>query len=88
MPGKQSDASRAGARARERKSLLWKDAAVLEPMVDDVEPAEEGMDQSPEDAMVDFPAQQRRKDGTDTAKYASAAASAAFPIFSSHSAFP
>jgi hypothetical protein len=57
-------------------------------MIDDVKPAEKSMDQGPEDAVVDFPAQQSRKDGSDAAKYASAAASAAFLFISTHLVSP
>jgi hypothetical protein len=67
---------------------LWEDATVYEPVIDDVEPAEEGMDQSPQDTMVDFPAQQSRKDGADAAEDATAATPAAFLLVSSHRVSP
>jgi hypothetical protein len=57
-------------------------------VVYDVKPAEKGMDQSPEDTMVDFPTQQGRKDGTNAAKDTAAATPAALLFFNLHLVFP
>lgn len=65
-------------------TALRQEAAILEPMVEDVEPAEKCMDQGPGDVVIDFPAQQGRKDSANAAKNAAATAAAALFMPISH----
>ena len=55
----------------------WQKVAVLQPVIQHVQPAEEGMDQCPEYTVIDSPAQQGGEDGPDAAEDAAATAPAA-----------
>ncbi len=50
---------------------------MLKPVIDHVEPVEEGVDQCPQDAVVHIPAEERGQHGTDTAKGTTTATTAA-----------
>ena len=64
-----------------KKPHLRQKLPVTEPVVDDVEPTEECVDESPEDALVDLPTQYRGDNRTNAAEYAAAAtATALFAI--------
>lgn len=49
--------------------------AVLQPMIKDVEPAQEGMDQRPKNTVIHLPTQQGSQYGTDTSEDTTAEAS-------------
>jgi hypothetical protein len=56
----------------------WQKVAVLQPVIQHVEPAKEGMDQGPEYTVIGSPAQQGGEDGPDAAEDAAATAPATF----------
>jgi hypothetical protein len=51
-------------------------------VIDDIEPAQEGVDQRPENAVVDAPTEKGRKNGADAAENPSATASTSSPFVS------
>jgi hypothetical protein len=55
-----------------------------DPVVEDIEPAEESVDQRPQNAVVEFPAQQGGQNRPDAAQDAASATAAASVVFVSH----
>jgi hypothetical protein len=51
-------------------------------VIDDIEPAQEGVDQRPENAVVDAPTEKGGKNGSDAAEDPSATASTSSPFVS------
>ena len=85
-PGRSADEHRLQvAREPDRDPIRSrKELAVHDPMIENVEPAEKGMPQGPQYAVVDAPAEEGGEHRTDAPEYPSPAATASLRVVVAH----